>query len=166
MIKFFVRVGLVVNFILGVGAAEKAAELNALEFVYPEKDLAGKPAVLENGRFKGDHLTVEVVKGIVADLTGDGKKEGVAVVAEDGGGSGVFYYLCYLKNDGGKLTYSDRVFLGDRVEIAGLKVENTILMLGYFDHEEEQAKTGAPRAPKWKLYHVREHRIVTHKGKS
>lgn|GEM_PF-4900236 len=55
----------------------------------------------------------------VGDLNGDGRLDVAVVVTYSGGGTGTFYYLSVLQNDG---TLTKAVMLGDRIALQNVRV--------------------------------------------
>ncbi|GEM_PF-4517409 len=108
-------------------AANRAPDLR--NFAYPESDLSDRPAILKNGRFIGDHLTVEVALSLKKRMEQEGRAYGIVVVNVDSGGSGSFRHLCLLTTEGRETVCADTVLLGDRIKITRLSSrENRVLV--------------------------------------
>lgn len=66
------------------------------------------------------------------DLTGDGQDEAVALLISDPGGSGTFYDLVVVADVDGTPTQIGSVFLGDRIIVKSLAVEDGLVGLVMF----------------------------------
>ena len=142
-IRWIVCLGVAV--VCGMGILQAADEDLSLEnFLYSERDHSGKQAMLVNGQFKGDHLSLSLLESAKADFNGDGKSEGVVVLSEDTGGSGTFKVLCLLMNDGSSLVNTSRIYLGDRIKLTGLVVEEKEILVSYLDRKPDEALSAHP----------------------
>ena len=136
-------------------AENKREPLDLQNFEHREKDLAGKPAVIKNGVFSGDHLDIRVMLTAEGDLDGDGDLDGVVVCVIDGGGSGNFRELCLLINHQGKLTHTERAQLGDRIRVNALSITKGVVEVNYLDRKPDEAMAVAPTVAKRVRYVVK-----------
>ncbi len=118
-------------------------------------DLANKPAKLVNGTFNGDHLRIFVLREATADLNQDGLIDGVVIIFRDSGGSGNYRELCLILNNGKKLVHTDRAFIGDRIKITNLNINDNIITVDYMDRGEKDSMAAKPYIKKRIQYHVR-----------
>lgn len=91
------------------------------------------PVRLEGGRYEGEPFqsgaasrpTVVLLEEPRAngDLDGDGLDEGVALLAESSGGSGIFVYLAVVDRQGEEPRSLATRLLGDRIQVTSLAVE-------------------------------------------
>jgi hypothetical protein len=77
-----------------------------------------------------------------ADLDGDGDWDGAAVLFNDPGGSGTFYYGVLLINDKGTSRASEPLLLGDRIDMKKIVLDGNVASFHYLDR-----KTGAGMVP-------------------
>jgi hypothetical protein len=117
-------------------------------------DLADKPAKLVNGSFKGDHLSILVLREAAADLNRDGLIDGAVIIFENSGGSGNFRNLCLMLNNGKELVHTDTVFIGDRVKITDLKIIDNAIMVDFLDRAPGEAMVTKPHIEKKVVYHI------------
>jgi hypothetical protein len=112
---------------------------------YPSEHAVYGNATLSNGKYteKNDsgsavYLTVTLTDFSAAgDLNGDKINDAVAILAEDAGGSGTFYYLHAIYNGGFYIYSIANAFIGDRVKIKGLKIEDGIIYVDMVRHKPE-----------------------------
>jgi len=112
---------------------------------YPSEHAFYGNATLSNGKYteKNDsgsasYLTVTLTDFSAAgDLNGDTVNDAAAILAEDAGGSGTFYYLHAIYNGGFYIYSIANAFLGDRVKIKGLKIEDGIIYVDMVRHKPE-----------------------------
>jgi hypothetical protein len=82
---------------------------------------------LTNGQYQGDQFTVTLGKAIaIGDLNQDGTDDAAVILAVETGGSGTFMYLAAVTQSPTDNLPSnpDTYFLGDRVQIKSLKINN------------------------------------------
>lgn len=94
---------------------------------------------LTDGRYEGASFvaggasrpTVTLVPDSVAfgDLDGDGVADGVAVLVENSGGSGSFFYLAGLLNRDGQPENVATTLLGDRVRVESIGIHDGLVEL-------------------------------------
>ena len=82
----------------------------------PAYSLEGNPVDIEHGVVEGG--TVSLLTSASGDINGDSADDEAAVLVLNSSGSGVFYYLNVLLNDGsGAQELAEEAFLGDRIKI-------------------------------------------------
>ena len=94
---------------------------------------------LEQGRYQGEPfapggvsrptVTLLAEPRTSADVDGDGSPEWVVVLTESSGGSGTFYYLAVLQQNGPGYRSVSTVFLGDRVRVEQLSFDGRTVRL-------------------------------------
>jgi len=83
----------------------------------PVYSVEGNALVLEGGTYEGEDGTVSLLTSSSGDLNGDSIDDEAAVLVHNSRGSGVFYYLNVLLNDGsGTRKLAGEAFLGDRIK--------------------------------------------------
>ncbi|MFZ5820523.1 MAG: Gmad2 immunoglobulin-like domain-containing protein [Chloroflexota bacterium] len=77
------------------------------------------------GSSGADYLAVTMT-GFLAlgDLDADGENEAAALVAEQYGGSGAFYFLAVYENQGDEPVYAASTFIDDRPLLTGLSIQD------------------------------------------
>jgi len=128
----------------------------------PIYSIEGNQVQLEDGFFESEDGTVSLVTAISGDLDGDAADDQVALLVLDSRGSGVFYYLNVLLNDGnGTLGQAREEFIGDRIKfdfmdvygaesvsrLTGVPIhpdDHGQLVVGYYTHGPEQAYAERP----------------------
>ena len=153
------------GFLAGCASGTSPGEINVRKatdlknVILNMRDLAGKPARLKNGRFRGDHLVVRVLYDAAGDLNGDGLVDGVIIISRDLGGSGSFRDLCLLMNNGNRLVHTDQALIGDRVRVTSLGTDGNIVMVDYLDRGADDAYSTRPYIKKRVRYRVREGKL-------
>lgn len=83
---------------------------------------------------------------IIGDLNADGKEDAAVGLINSPGGSGIFYYIAAaVKNaDTNKYQGTNAVFLGDRIQLSKISIENNIITVVYSDRKPNEPLTAAP----------------------
>ena len=128
----------------------------------PVYSIEGNHVQLEGGFFESEDGTVSLLTAISVDLNGDATDDQAAILVLDSRGSGVFYYLNVLLNDGnGTFGQAREGFIGDRIKFDFMDVYGTEpvsrltgfpihpddhgqLVVGYYIHGPEQAYAERP----------------------
>ena len=122
-------------------------------------DMAGEPAKLVNGDYQGDHLSVHVLRTATADFNQDGLIDGAVIIWRNSGGSGNFREICLMSSNGKEMVQSDQVFIGDRIKIVNLNIDENIIMVDYMDRGEGDAFSINPYIKKKIQYRVRGNKL-------
>jgi hypothetical protein len=134
--KFLVFVSLVFSYPLGAIAAEQNQLLShsALRaFVYKNNGWIVGHKVKEPHSIGTQ--TVEMSNYAIGDLNDDGEMDAAIIYTEDGGGSGVFFYLIVaLNKDATLVPIRTKESLGDRVNIKRIRVKNGIILITLLTH--------------------------------
>jgi hypothetical protein len=107
-----------------VAQTAKVAALNPAEATYL---IDGRKVTLADGLAEQPVAPGSAAKTVTklsdrlaaGDLNSDGQVDIAAVLTQDGGGSGTFYYLAVLQHDG---TPVAAVFLGDRIAVQNVRI--------------------------------------------
>ena len=102
---------------------------------------AGK-VTLKNGKYEastGSGATQKVVVIMIepvamGDLNGDKVADAAVILATNTGGSGTFYDLHAVLNEGGKPVDVSSVLLGDRVQIKSLTIKDGVIVVSMITH--------------------------------
>ena len=71
-----------------------------------------------------DYEQVRLDSFVIKDLNGDNEPDAVVILAQNSGGSGTFYEITALLSRGRDIVQANSIYLGDRVKIEKLQVEN------------------------------------------
>lgn len=143
----------------------------------PAPDLAnltytvdGRVVVLRNGvaRQTFPHSSLETVTQLSSlrgygDLDNNGTADGVAILTDDPGGSGTFYYLVagVWGPDGPQ--GSAAIFLGDRITIRSLDISGGVVTVRWLDRQRDEPLATAPSVPAQRAFRLdaRTRQLVT-----
>lgn len=118
-----------------------------------------------NQKLMVDDMELDFVQG--AYLSADGEQSAsissrttntsmtraAAILTDNAGGSGTFYYVVGAQIMGGKEVHSQPVLLGDRVMVESLKVsEDNIITVQYWDRAKNAPMTAKPTVKKTVRY--------------
>ena len=106
--------------------------------------LKGDTVELKNGNFEynisGKYLLVKLEYVCFGDLNNDGVDDAAVILGETGGGSGYFYYLYAVINDGKKQDVIKKfVELGDRKIIKSFYIKNGEIIIDMLSHRPGDA---------------------------
>ena len=107
--------------------------------------LAGAPqeATLVEGVHDEPYLYVEYANRYAyGDFNGDGLKDAAVIVTDSGGGSGTWYILAFLINDGKKWVHRASRVLDDRAIVNSMREKNDKVLIDMFVHQEGDCMAG------------------------
>ncbi|MEI6627583.1 MAG: hypothetical protein WCL61_03235, partial [bacterium] len=159
-ILFLVAIGTAGWFI--IQASNKLPDdLNFVKQLNPSKPVAlivspldvtyqfdGKKIVLAGGQSQLDQKdTVAKLTTMVfgrptkGDLNGDGVADYAMLATQDGGGSGIFFYVIVATTDSktGEVTGSNAVLLGDRIAPQNIEIKNGVVIANYADRKATES---------------------------
>lgn len=87
-------------------------------------------------------------KPAAGDLDGDGDADAAVFLAQDGGGSGTFYYAAVALNRDGQYRGTNAVLLGDRVALKDITIHNGIVIARYADRRPHEPMSSDPSVEK------------------
>lgn len=140
-------------------SSDQSADASSTAPVYL---IEGKHVQLDGGFFESEDGSVSLLTTMSGDLDGDAADDQVALLVINSRGTGVFYYLNVLLNDGnGTLGQAREAFIGDRIkfdfmDIYGAESVSRLtgvpihpddygqLVIGYYMHGSEQAYADRP----------------------
>ena len=113
-----------------------------------EKDIV----TLANGRLERDGapgsaskiVTTLVDPQTTGDVDGDGRIDTIAILVNQPGGSGSFYYLAALLNTASGVSATPAIALGDRIAVTGLRVDGKTIVVELLDHASGQPMAASP----------------------
>lgn len=93
---------------------------------------------------------------IIGDLNADGIDDAAICLINTPGGSGTFYYIAAAIKDSNTKNYkgTNAVFLGDRIQLSKISIENNIITVVYNKAEAGKAITAAPSVTVSKKFKV------------
>ncbi|HWI61314.1 MAG TPA: S-layer homology domain-containing protein [Symbiobacteriaceae bacterium] len=91
------------------------------------------------------------------DLTGDGKLDVAAVLIYSGGGSGTFYYLSVVENDG---TPVNAAFLGDRIAVQNVRIVGSQVAVDLLTRDANEAMAVRPHMKETRTFTVQNGKLV------
>ncbi len=87
----------------------------------------------------------------LANGTLDGKAYAATILITSGGGSGTFYNVAAVPNNNGAPGTGITFFLGDRIQVQSLKIENGAIHVSYLDRKADEPMTAAPTVAQSKV---------------
>ncbi len=105
--------------------------------------IEGETVVLKNGEYESEAAPGSVEKittqffgnEVKADFNADGKEDVAFILTQDGGGTGIFYYVvAALKTDTG-YKGTNGIFLGDRIAPQTTEFKNGMIVVNYADRK-------------------------------
>lgn len=95
----------------------------------------GKYSYREN--FSSSELKIGIYNDMIAlsDINNDGEKYAAIILESTNSGSGHFYELEIMKYKNNNYVYLASEYLGDRVEIYSIKIENKTVLVDMLDHD-------------------------------
>lgn len=88
----------------------------------------------EAGESLEDYVRLRLADLAIGDLNGDGQSDVAVVLVSSFGGSGHFYELTALINEGHSFRQINNLELGDRVNIESLEIENRRINITLLTH--------------------------------
>lgn len=116
-------------------------------------EIDGQNIKLSNGKAETDaeagaisKISTEVYFGneAKADLNGDGKDDIAFLLFQDGGGTGVFYYVAVALSSGDVFKGTNAVLLGDRIAPQSTEIKNGQIIVNYADRKGDEPFTAQP----------------------
>jgi hypothetical protein len=80
------------------------------------------------------NYTVQYQKSATGDLNGDGVPDAAVILIADTSGSGAFIYLAAMVADNNGLENSDTIYLGDRVIVESMAIQDGMVQLQMITH--------------------------------
>ena len=97
---------------------------------------------------------------VYADLSNDGQKDAVFFVAQETGGTGIFFYVIAAINQGGKYIGTTAVFLGDRIAPQNINVTNGVAIVNFAERAPGEAMATQPSMGKSRFFIIRNGQFV------
>lgn len=93
---------------------------------------------------------------VIGDLNADGKDDAAIGLINSPGGSGTFYYIAAALSDTNTKSFkgTNAVFLGDRVQLSKISIENSIITVVYSETKSNKEMTSAPSVTVSKKFKV------------
>jgi hypothetical protein len=119
-----------------------ASSTNLNNTTDPDVQFAPEPAVSAFSDIEGEAEVLE--KRASGDINNDGKLDTVVLIAESGGGSGVFVYAAAYVS--GPVSYkgTNTIFLGDRISPQSVSISSGVATVRYLDRQEDEPFAAEP----------------------
>lgn len=104
-----------------------------------------KTITLSEGKNNEEDISTQVLEQRASgDLNADGKSDTVVLLAQSGGGSGVFIYIAAYVS--GPVSYkgTNVIFIGDRVYPQSVSISNGVVTLKYLDRKPDEPFAAEP----------------------
>ena len=114
-----------------------------------------KTAILKNGEHHEPYFHVYLEDQIAyGDFNNDGRRDAAVIISVNGEGSGTFYRLAFLINDGKKYVNKQTYSLGDRVVIHYLRVRGNKVIADMRVHGERDCQSCPTKHVKNEYYYT------------
>ncbi len=100
------------------------------------------------------HVETQLIASVYADINNDNLRDAIAVLSHHSGGSGTFFYLAAVT--GGDAPLIPALFVGDRIKVNHISVDDGRIMLNYLDREDGQPMAASPAVPVQRVFIIRE----------
>ncbi len=94
------------------------------------------------------------------DINGDGLKDGVVLLRDETGGSGVFYYVAGVLGQTNSQKTTNAILLGDRIRIKEISLDGNTISVTILERAEGEAMTTVPTVTKVVTFTVRGDALV------
>lgn len=81
---------------------------------------------------------------VVGDINGDGADDMAIILSQQSGGNEIRYYASVISSEKGKYKSSNTVFIGDRINVYSIALNNGNIMMEYADLPKEDTTVFAP----------------------
>lgn len=139
-----------------------AVRIDPANFGY---SIDGRKILLTDGEYigqivsgKGDTAVVGYTTTTIAgtltargDLNGDGTADVSAILVDQPGGSGAFYYAVALLDDGATIKASNVFLLGDRIKVTSTSIEKGYIVISLLERKSDEPMSATPSIAK-KIY--------------
>jgi len=130
---------------------------------YPLAGVPGDKVLLTDGKFEdtANNISVEL-RGPQAtgDLNGDGATDAAVTLVASTGGSGVFSVLSAVLNVDGQAKPVDSAFLGDRIRVQRISINDGVITVRYLDRRFDQPMSARPTIPVVQRYALKDDKLV------
>lgn len=120
-------------------------------------------AQLKDGSFSDEAKRQNVTLGqpvATGDLNGDGAADAVVPLVVESGGSGTFTYIAAVLNDGGKPRPVDVAFIGDRIRMQRIGIDDGTITVRFLDRRFDQPMSARPTIPVAQTYQLKNDQLV------
>lgn len=94
------------------------------------------------------------------DVNGDGTDDKVFFIAQEGGGTGIFYYVVAALSLGGSYKGTSAVFVGDRIAPKTIEIRNGQIIVNYADRGANEPMSAEPSIAISKYFKVTDGELV------
>ena len=108
-------------------------------------EIEGEKIQLQNGASQNDSTTTSFFGNEAeGDLDGNGTTDVAFLLAQDGGGSGIFYYIVVALKTNSGYQGTNAVFLGDRIAPQTTEIHGNELVVNYAERRADEPMTAEP----------------------
>lgn len=97
---------------------------------------------------------------VVGDFNNDGKNDTAFLLTQDGGGSGTFFYVATLINDGKDGLGTNAVFLGDRIAPQTTEFRDEMIIVNFADRKLGEPFSANPSVGVSKYFKIVDGKLV------
>ncbi len=97
---------------------------------------------------------------IFGDLNNDGKQDAIFFVSQETSGTGLFFYVVALINQGGNYVGTPGVFIGDRIAPQNIRIENNIAAVNFAMRREGEPMVAEPSVGTTKYFRVLGNKLI------
>lgn len=121
-------------------------------------DFKPDPSQATFGGIEGDFTILE--QRAYGDANNDEKNDTIVLLAESGGGSGVFIYVAAYVSGPVNYKGSNAIFLGDRVSPQSVSIKEGVVTVKYLDRKEGEPFAAEPTVPSSKQFVYKKGELV------
>ncbi len=165
-----IELSILKNYVLSIGDISPrlanrmiaTVEMDPLNATY---SIDGKQVTLRNGVAEEAVAPGSATKSVVrvfgapqkGDLDGDGIDDYAMLISQDGGGSGIFYYVAVGLADesSGKVLGTNSIYLGDRIAPQNISVSNGVILVNYAERRTGEPMTAQPSVGVSKYFRIK-----------
>ncbi len=116
---------------------------------------------------EGDSVTLsedgeaEIIgEATYGDINGDKDEDAVILIAESGGGSGVFIYVAGYVSGPVGYKGTNGVFIGDRISPQSVSIKSGVVTVKYLDRKDDEPFAAEPTVPTFKQFIFQNNQLV------
>ncbi len=165
-----IELSILKNYVLSIGdisprLANKTITMISMDPLNATYSIDGKQITLKNGMAEETAVPGSVTKSVTrvfgapqkGDLDGDGIDDYAMLISQDGGGSGVFYYVAVGLTDPNsrKVLGTNSIYLGDRIAPQNISVSNGVILVNYAERRVGEPMTTQPSVGVSKYFKIK-----------
>ncbi len=129
---------------------EQALDVKNADYTIESRKVAIRDGIAtESNSGSASTIRTSVLEGpAFADIDGDGKKDAIAILRDEPGGTGIFYYASVLLANSNPLVSTNAVLLGDRIRIKEISFSQGKISIVILDRKEGEPMVAQPSLEK------------------